>query len=167
MGGTLLMTLNVGSEVNAVAFSVDGSCIVSGSRDKSVRVWDALTGNEKLVLNGHTNRVKSVAFSADGSSIVSGSYDNSVRVWDALTGNEKLVLNGHTDEVNSVTFSADGSSIVSGSDDKSVRVWDALTGNEKLMLMVTQMRSTQPHFQQMAVPLSLARTTNQFGCGMP
>ena len=42
MGGTLLMTLNMDS-LNAVAFSSDGSCIVSGSRDKSVRVWDALT----------------------------------------------------------------------------------------------------------------------------
>jgi WD40 repeat protein len=80
MGGTLLMTLNVGSAVKAVAFSVDGSRIVSGSRDESVRVWDALTGNEKLVLNGHTDWVNSVAFSADGSSIVSGSGDKSVRV---------------------------------------------------------------------------------------
>jgi WD40 repeat protein len=59
-------------------------------------VWDALTGKEKHVLNGHTDSVNSVAFSSDGSHIVSGSSDNSVRVWDALTGKEKHVLNGHT-----------------------------------------------------------------------
>jgi WD40 repeat protein len=62
-------------------FSSDGSRIVSGSLDKSVRVWDALTGKEKHVLNGHIDLVKSVAFSSDGSCIVSGSHDKSVRVW--------------------------------------------------------------------------------------
>ncbi|PPQ92961.1 hypothetical protein CVT25_000161, partial [Psilocybe cyanescens] len=104
----------------------DGSCIVSGSWDKSVRVWDALTGNEKLVLNGHTDSVNSVAFSSDGSCIVSGSQDKSVRVWDALIGNQKLVLNGHTDLVNSVAFSSDGSRILSGSTDNSFWAWDQL-----------------------------------------
>jgi hypothetical protein len=49
--------------------------------DKSVRVWDALTGEEKHVLNGHTDSVNSVAFSSDGSRVVSGSNDKSVRVW--------------------------------------------------------------------------------------
>ncbi|PPQ86834.1 hypothetical protein CVT25_012554, partial [Psilocybe cyanescens] len=117
-----------------VAFSSDGSRIVSGSSDNSVRAWDALTGDEKLVLNGHTDLVYSVAFSSDGSHIVSGSSDESVRVWDALTGDEKLVLNGHTNLVNSVAFSSDGSRIISGSSDKSVRVWDILTGDEKLFM---------------------------------
>jgi WD40 repeat protein len=117
------MTINMDSNVNAVAFSSDGSCIVSGSWDESVRVWDALTGEQKHVLNGHTESVNSVAFSGDGSCIVSGSDDRSVRVWDALTGEEGHVLNGHTNYVNSVAFSSDGNRIVSGSDDKSVRMW--------------------------------------------
>ncbi|KIM34762.1 hypothetical protein M413DRAFT_33045 [Hebeloma cylindrosporum] len=104
--------------------------IVSGSDDKSVRVWDALTSAELKQLNGHTDCVISVAFSPDGSRIVSGSNDNSVRVWDAWTGAELKQLNGHTEWVTSVAFSSDGSHIVSGSWDKSVRVWDALTGAE-------------------------------------
>ena len=57
------MTLNVDSGVNAVTFSRDGTCIISGSDDNLVRVWDALTGKEKHVLNGHTNSVSSVAIS--------------------------------------------------------------------------------------------------------
>ncbi|PPQ90908.1 hypothetical protein CVT25_007869, partial [Psilocybe cyanescens] len=134
LGGTLLMTLSLCSGVNAVAFSADGSRIISGSTDRLVQVWDALTGDKKLVLNGHTDSVYSVAFSCDGSHIISGSMDGSVRVWDVLTGNEKLVLNGHTNLVNSVAFSSDGSCIISGSRDKSVRVWDALTGYKKLVL---------------------------------
>ncbi|KIJ90128.1 hypothetical protein K443DRAFT_686942, partial [Laccaria amethystina LaAM-08-1] len=96
------------SWVTSVAFSRDGKQIVSGSQAKSVRVWDASTGNELKVLKGHTDRVTSVAFSPDGKQIVSGSNDKSVRVWDALTGDELNVLKSHTGLVRSVAFSPDG-----------------------------------------------------------
>ena len=96
MGGTLLMTLNMDSGINSVAFSKDGSLISAGSNNGLVQVWDALTGKEKHMLNGHTSSVNSVAFSSDGSHIVSGSHDNSVRVWDALMDEEMHVLNSHT-----------------------------------------------------------------------
>ena len=116
--------------VRSVAFSSDGTRIVSGSYDKSVRVWDASTGAELMRVNGHTSYVNSAAFSNDGTRIVSGSDGKSVRVWDASTGAKLMKLNGHTDPVNSVAFSGDGTRVVSGSDDKSVRVWDVLTGAE-------------------------------------
>jgi len=95
-----------------------------------VRVWDASTGKQLNVLNGHTDLVSSVAFSTDGTRIVSGSRDKLVRVWDASTGRALNVLNGHISSVTSVAFSTDGTRIVSGSTDESVRVWDALTGKE-------------------------------------
>jgi WD40 repeat protein len=86
--------------VTSVAFSHDGSKIVSGSDDKTIRVWDANTGVEMLPpLRGHDDYVTSVAFSHDGSKIVSGSNDKTIRVWDANTGVEMLPpLRGH-DEV--------------------------------------------------------------------
>ena len=71
-----------------MAFSPDGRRIVSGSDDKTVKVWDAATGQETLTLKGHTGEVHSVAFSPDGRRIVSGSYDGTVKVWDASTGQE-------------------------------------------------------------------------------
>jgi WD40 repeat protein len=89
-----------------VAISRDGTCIVSGSNDKTVKVWDAATGKEVLSLKGHTGQVRSVAISSDGKRIVSGSEDHTVKVWDAATGQEMLSLKGHTDSVSSVAISS-------------------------------------------------------------
>ncbi|KAG8712378.1 hypothetical protein FRC08_014672, partial [Ceratobasidium sp. 394] len=118
------------SEVDSVTVSADGHRIASGSRDNTVRVWDAHTGAPiGEPLTGHSDRVTSVAFSADGHRIVSGSRDNTVRVWDAHTGAPiGEPLTGHSYSVTSVAFSGDGHRIVSGSDDNTLRVWDARTG---------------------------------------
>ena len=105
--------------------------IVSGSHDKSVRVWDALTGVELMELKGHTGEVRSVAFSNDGTQIMSGSFDSSVRVWDASTGMElKKLSHPQAGWVESAAFSSDGMLIVSGGVDCSVQVWDVSSGME-------------------------------------
>jgi WD40 repeat protein len=54
------------SAVNSVAFSPDGKQVVSGSDDKTVRLWDAATGTVLQTLEGHSDTVNSVAFSPDG-----------------------------------------------------------------------------------------------------
>ena len=78
--------------VTSVEFSPDGRRIVSGSHDKTLKIWDAETGQQTLSLSGHTNAVTSVAFSLDGRRIVSGSWDQTLKVWDATT----RPLDGHT-----------------------------------------------------------------------
>jgi WD40 repeat protein/serine/threonine protein kinase len=121
--------------VSCVAFSPDGKRIASGSWDKPVKVWDAVTGQETLTLKGHPNGVLSVAFSPDGARLAtSGASENTVKVWDADTGQELLTLRGHTSHVNSVVFSPDGTRLASGSHDQTVKVWDAQTGQEVLTL---------------------------------
>jgi len=114
--------------VQSVSFSPDGKRIVSGSWDKTLKVWDAQTGQETLTLKGHSNTVNSVSFSPDGKRIVSGSYDNTLKVWDAQTGQETLTIDGHSLGVTSVSFSPDGKRIVSGHwsrvRDKTLKVWD-------------------------------------------
>ena len=64
-------------------FSPDGTRIVSGSGDKTIRLWDASTGEERHTLKGHTGGVHSVSFSPDGKRIASGSSDRTIRLWDA------------------------------------------------------------------------------------
>ena len=124
--GTLEKTLQdheAYSSVKSVAFNHDGSKIVSGSGDMTVRVWDAVTGTLANTLNGHTSYVMSVAFNHDGSKIVSGSGDHTVRVWDASAGTLDNTLQGHASPVTSVAFIRDGSAIISGSYDNTFRLW--------------------------------------------
>jgi len=69
-----------GNTVNSVAFSHDGTNVVSGSYDKTVRVWQVKTGECVRTLEGHGHSVNSVAFSRDSTHVVLGSYDKTVRV---------------------------------------------------------------------------------------
>ncbi|KAE9388448.1 WD40 repeat-like protein [Gymnopus androsaceus JB14] len=72
--------------VTSVAFSHDGTRIVSGSGDKTVRIWDATTGAQMGdPLQGHDDWVSSVAFSHNGARIVSGSQDKTVRICDTIS----------------------------------------------------------------------------------
>ena len=113
--------------VFSVAFSPDGCCIVSGSNDNTVRIWDVATCELEAEL-GHSDSVYSVNYSLDGSRIVSGSFDNTVRIWNAVTGEVEAELKGHLGEGYSVVFSPDGNHVASGSRDNAVRIWNAVTG---------------------------------------
>ncbi len=119
------------AKVLSVAFSPDGTRIVSGSYDHTIRVWDARSGDVVTgPFEGHTDAVTSVAFSPDGTRIVSGSDDHTIRVWDARSGDVVAgPFEGHTSYVTSVAFSPDGTRIVSGSGDRTIRVWDARSGD--------------------------------------
>jgi WD40 repeat protein len=115
--------------VLSAAFSPNGDRIVSGSADKTVRIWDTISGTEVIgPLRGHTSFVHSVAFSPDGKRVVSGSSDKTVRVWDTVSGSEVIPPILSPDGwVYSVAFSPDGTCIVSGSG-STVHVWDVASG---------------------------------------
>lgn len=112
-------------EVSACAFSPDGTRIVSASRDRTIKVWDAPLGQELATLIGHTDVVTACALSPDGTTIVSASGDKTVRLWDSATMAELAILVGHGDLVTTCAFSTDGSRIVSASRDGGLILWEA------------------------------------------
>jgi len=119
--------------VTSVAFSPDGQRIVTGSWDKTAKVWEVASGRELFTLKGN-DAIWSVAFSRDGQRIVTGSRDATAKVWDAANGHELLTLRGHSAQIWSVAFSPDGQRIVTGSKDATAKVWDAASGTNLLTL---------------------------------
>jgi len=77
----LLISKAHGDKVNCISFGPRGRYLASCSSDKTVRVWNAETGDPVDVLLGHKGRVLSVAFSPDGKHVVSGGIDSEVRIW--------------------------------------------------------------------------------------
>jgi tRNA A-37 threonylcarbamoyl transferase component Bud32 len=69
--------------VHSATFSPDGSRVLTGSQDRTAKVWDAKSGAELLTLKGHTDGVNSATFSPDGSRVLTASNDSTAKVWDA------------------------------------------------------------------------------------
>ncbi|GEM_PF-3080366 len=117
----------LGSGVLGVDFNADASRVVTAGSDGSARVWNTSTGEELLVMRGHTSDVLDAAFSPDGRRIVTAGADDTVRVWDARTGEQIAQLEGETQLVQRVMYSPDGSLIVSVGQNQVVNVWNAET----------------------------------------
>ena len=90
--------------INSVNFSPTGKYIVSGSRDRTIKIWDLTIGILIKTLEGHTDIVNSVKFSPDGSFIASGSRDKTIKIWDVKTGNLIKTLEEHVWDVTCVCF---------------------------------------------------------------
>ena len=95
--------------------------LVSGSHDKTLRIWDVKSGDCEQILTGHTNIVKCVCVLPNGQ-LVSGSWDNTLRIWDVKSGDCVQTLTGHTSSVRCVCVLPNGQ-LVSGSRDKTLRIW--------------------------------------------
>ena len=112
-----------------VAVTPDGKTVVSGSADKTVKVWDLETGHCRATFKDHTDFVRGAAVTPDGKTVVSGSADKTVKVWDLETGHCRATFKGHTDFVRGVAVTPDGKTVVSVSDGSTLKVWDLATGH--------------------------------------
>ena len=116
----------------SVAFSADNRQIVSGSRDKTINLWNTL-GECKHTIDGegaHTEWVSCVRFSPNASNplVVSGGWDKLVKVWNLRDCKLRTDLKGHAGYVNTVTVSPDGSLCASGGKDGTAMLWDLNEG---------------------------------------
>ncbi|MFC1841499.1 hypothetical protein ACFLYA_00320 [Candidatus Dependentiae bacterium] len=119
------------SWVTSVAFSPNGKLIVSGSGDKTVKLWNVGTNLCENTFTGHTNVVESVAFSLDGNLIASGSRDGKIVLWNVNTRapENTLVAGSSVCHVLSVAFSP--KSIFAGLNINTIKMWNLKTYKAK------------------------------------
>lgn len=123
--------------IEGVAFSADGSLLLTGSPDKTVRLWDAATSEELMTLNAG-EEINSVAVSPSGHIAAAGLGSGRIVIWDLADGSQLWRIAGHDkpsgrdnqQRVMSLEFSPDGKRLLSGGDDGSVRTWDVENGGQ-------------------------------------
>lgn len=124
-------------KVNSVDISPDGQWGLSGSDDRTMRLWDLSSGRCLREFKGHSGAVNAVAFSPDGRLAISGSEDHSIRLWDLATGRSNISLQGHQFGVRSfaiLEFQL-GGVLLSGDADGKILTWNLRTGQRISTLM--------------------------------
>ncbi|MFZ3149900.1 MAG: TIR domain-containing protein [Methanothrix sp.] len=114
--------------IGCIAWSPDGQILASPSADKTIRLWDADTGQCLRKLEGHQSRVWCVAFDSFRGILASGSNDKTVKLWDPASGKLLHTLKGHQSDVVSITFDQRGRILASGSLDKTIKFWGPTSG---------------------------------------
>lgn len=101
---------------------------MSGSRDNTLKVWNAKTGEEMRTLKRHSDNIYDVAFHPSGQYFASASRDKTIRLWDFKTGEVVRTYAGHDKAIMDIEFLPDGNHIISASLDGSIRLWETKTG---------------------------------------
>ncbi len=118
------------SDVYFVAYSPDGSRLVSAGRDGVLHLWDPATGRDLHTLDGHNEEVNSAAFSPDGAGLVSVGDDGRIVLWDLATGSEQRRLQDSGDPIQTVAWSPGGRLIATAGRDQLIHLWDVETGRQ-------------------------------------
>jgi WD40 repeat protein len=121
--------------VTFVAFSPRGDLVATGAMDRTVRVWDARTGQGRIL--GEQVGVSSwLAFSPDGKQLAAGNGEGQLRLWNLSTGRSEL-LGSHEGRINQIHFSRDGQLLATSSDDRTAKLWELTTGHSRVLRGLT------------------------------
>jgi WD40 repeat protein len=116
-----------------VAVSPDGTRLACTRPDGEwlrVVTFDAKSGKQTAVCDGHRDGLAALTFGPNGSRLASGGEDRTARIWDPATGGLLATCRGHASKINGAAFSPDGMRLVTASSDGTVRQWDAATARE-------------------------------------
>src|SRR5262249_54141282 len=119
------------SEVWLLSFSRDGKRLASGSRDKTVRVWDTTAGQQLGEFCTPKEFLYGVTFSPDGRYLLVDEVDaqpvkegnHPIKIWDAATGQEIGIVGRHGQNIWCLAFSPDGQRLMSSSNDTTTKLW--------------------------------------------
>lgn len=126
-----IKTLNGHSQVvSSIAMSSEGTTLVSGSYDTTVKLWNWKTGKETDTLEVNGGSIHAVAISNDGKILAVGTGNNTIKLWDLTTKEEIGTFTGHTSAVKSLAISADGKTLAGGSFDGNIKLWNVATKEE-------------------------------------
>ena len=115
--------------VRCLSFTPDGLQLVSGSFDKTIKLWQLDTGTAIYTLADRLKGVFALAVSPDGKFLASGSWDETIELWHLETGTALSTLSQHTDSVRSLAITPDSKTLISGSFDQKIVLWSLPDGN--------------------------------------
>jgi WD40 repeat protein len=116
--------------VHSVFVTADGTSLLTGSIDGTIRLWDLKSHRQSHILKAHTSWVNGLVLSKDGSLLASAGSDNTVRLWETKTWKNFSTLTVKEGEVRSVALSPDGKFVAAGIRYGHVRVWNIETKEE-------------------------------------
>lgn len=168
------------SWIASLAVTPDGTTLLSGGCDDTLRWWpaDAENAGASRVVKAHDGWVRAVAVSPDGSLIASGGNDRTVRLWKTADGSPVRDLTGAGRDIYSLLFSPDGTSVLAGDLDGKIHQWAAATGESQRTLEAASLHlyegGQQVHYggvralalspdTQWLVAAGLSKATNPLG----
>lgn len=113
--------------VRSLAFDHGNEWFVTGSADRTIKVWDTASGQLKLTLTGHIEQVTGLAVSARHPYMFSGSLDKEVKCWDLEYNKVIRQYHGHLSGIYSLALHPTLDVLVTGGRDSVARVWDMRT----------------------------------------
>ncbi len=127
-GATVRSYIGHGEKINCLGVTTDGKLLVTGSHDRSVRVWDVTSGKPLFSFQGHTGQVTALAVRPDGRQAASGGDDGAVRLWPLSSTDEHRTFGEATEPLWAVAVSPDGKRFAAAGADKTIRIYDTLSG---------------------------------------
>lgn len=122
------------SSINALALTPDGRTLVSGSADRTVKLWNPDSRIPRATFSGHSSLIHALALTPDGRTLASGSWDYTINLWDLETGELVETLYEHFGWIQSLAITSDGKCLASASADRTIKLWNLETNQVQTTL---------------------------------
>ncbi|KLT40286.1 WD40 repeat-like protein [Cutaneotrichosporon oleaginosum] len=120
----LARTLEHQGAVNVVTYNHGAKYLLSGSSDRTIRLWNPILGKEIKAYKGHAHEILALDISHDNARFASCGGDKVVLLWDVMSGQVLRRMQGHFGKINAVAFNNDGGILASAGFDAKILLWD-------------------------------------------